>query len=333
MANTTRRTAQQIHGTNPQFLIEKVIRSRIYDSLYWKEHCFALTAESLVDKAVELDCVGGTYGGSQRPTAFLCLALKLLQLQPEREILDAYLEAKEFKYLRALAAFYVRLTYPSHAIYETLEPLLEDYRKLRYRNTDGSYRLTHIDDFVDELLTQERVCHIILPRLAQRRVLEDGQERLEPRVSKLEEALLAGEVEEDGEAKKGGSDEDSDGAEGSNAARDRWKEKLRRRKAAREAKAAAAAAAAVGERRSPSPVPLPYNGQDGEDDDVGYASQEESDEEMRDGERYVSRSPSRSRSASPASEQRYISRSPSPASDAGNGGYISRSPSRSPDRD
>lgn len=96
MANSTRRTAQQIHGTNPQFLIEKVIRSRIYDSLYWKEHCFALTAETLVDRSLELDAVGGTYG-VQKPCQFLCLVLKLLQIQPEKEILLVYLEAKEFK--------------------------------------------------------------------------------------------------------------------------------------------------------------------------------------------------------------------------------------------
>jgi pre-mRNA-splicing factor 38A len=58
MSNSTLRGAQSIHGGNPQasplvsqkavltlaqFLIEKVIRSRIYDSMYWKEHCFALT--------------------------------------------------------------------------------------------------------------------------------------------------------------------------------------------------------------------------------------------------------------------------------------------------
>ena len=106
MADTTTTTTptpapryrnHQIHGTNPTFLLEKVIRSRIYDSLYWKEHCFALNAETLVDRAIELDTIGGTYGGSQRPTAFLCLVLKLLQLQPEREVLMAYLEGKEFK--------------------------------------------------------------------------------------------------------------------------------------------------------------------------------------------------------------------------------------------
>lgn len=54
MANRTVRDAKSIRGTNPQYLIEKIIRSRIYDAKYWKEECFALTAELLVDKAMEL---------------------------------------------------------------------------------------------------------------------------------------------------------------------------------------------------------------------------------------------------------------------------------------
>jgi pre-mRNA-splicing factor 38A len=43
MANRTVKDAKTIKGTNPQYLIEKIIRSRIYDSKYWKEECFALT--------------------------------------------------------------------------------------------------------------------------------------------------------------------------------------------------------------------------------------------------------------------------------------------------
>ncbi len=42
-ANLPTPGALAIHGGNPQFLIEKVIRARIYDSIYWKEQCFALT--------------------------------------------------------------------------------------------------------------------------------------------------------------------------------------------------------------------------------------------------------------------------------------------------
>lgn len=52
MANRTVKDAKNIHGTNPQYLIEKIIRSRIYDSKFWKEQCFALTAELLVDKGL-----------------------------------------------------------------------------------------------------------------------------------------------------------------------------------------------------------------------------------------------------------------------------------------
>ena len=54
MANRTVKDAKSIRGTNPQYLVEKIIRSRIYDSKYWKEECFALTAELLVDKAMDL---------------------------------------------------------------------------------------------------------------------------------------------------------------------------------------------------------------------------------------------------------------------------------------
>lgn len=53
-------------------------------------------AESLIDQAIALRFIGGVYG-NQRPTEFLCLLLKLLQLQPEKEILIEYLQADEFK--------------------------------------------------------------------------------------------------------------------------------------------------------------------------------------------------------------------------------------------
>ena len=54
---------------------------KIYDSMYWKEHCFGLTAESLVDKAVQINSLGGTCGGARKPTHFICLILKLLQVR------------------------------------------------------------------------------------------------------------------------------------------------------------------------------------------------------------------------------------------------------------
>ncbi|KAF9532373.1 PRP38 family-domain-containing protein [Crepidotus variabilis] len=199
MANTTVTGAKAIHGQNPQSLVETVIRNRIYESSFWKEHCFALTAASIIDKAIELKTLGGVYG-NQRPTEYLCLLLKLLQIQPEKEILLEYLQADEFKYLRALAALYIRMTFPGAEVYETLEPLLKDYRKLRLRNM-GGYVLTFIDEFVYELLTEERVCDIILPRLPKRQILEDNGE-LGPRKSRL---LAAMEGDSDNESNKSGS--------------------------------------------------------------------------------------------------------------------------------
>ncbi|ORY81469.1 Pre-mRNA-splicing factor 38, partial [Protomyces lactucae-debilis] len=178
-----------IHGVNPAFLIETILRERILDSLYYKDQCFGLTAATILDRIVELTYVGGSYGAS-RPTEFICLVLKLLQLLPEREIVLAYLQDTSFKYLRILAAFYVRLTFPAKLVYETLEPLLLDKRKIRVRNAAGGWRIEHVDEIVDRLLTEARVFDVALPNLMARTLLEDLDE-LEPRVSPLQAELEA----------------------------------------------------------------------------------------------------------------------------------------------
>lgn len=129
----------------------------------------------------------------------MCLLFKLLQLQPEREIVLAYLADPDFKYLRALAAMYIRLTWSAVDIFKTLEPLMGDFRKLRVRGM-GGWRMSYMDEFIDDLLTQERVCDIALPRMMTRAMLEDADE-LEPR-----ESLLGSELESEGED----DDEDED---------------------------------------------------------------------------------------------------------------------------
>ncbi|KAF2717338.1 PRP38-domain-containing protein, partial [Polychaeton citri CBS 116435] len=179
-----------IHGDNPLKLFEKAVRDRIVDSYYWKEQCFGLNAATLLDRAVELQFIGGTFGTAQKPTPFLCLAFKLLQLTPDREIIEFYLGhgGEEFKYLRALAAFYVRLAWEKDEdVYTTLEPLLSDARKLKRRMRDG-WALTYIDEFVDDLLTKTRVCATTLPKINPRLFLED-EDRLEPRESALGDEL------------------------------------------------------------------------------------------------------------------------------------------------
>lgn len=179
MSNKTVKGAHQVHGKDPQLLVEKITRERIYESLYWKEECFGLTAETILDRAVELTHVGGTFG-NQRPVPFLCLVLKLLQIQPTLPIIDEYIIQEDFKYLRVLALFYLRLVAPSAAVYTKLEPFLADRRKLRIRLASGEYALTYVDQVVDQLLTEDRVFGIILPRLTKRAVLEDAEE-LAPR--------------------------------------------------------------------------------------------------------------------------------------------------------
>ncbi len=86
-----------MHGTNPQLLIEKILRERIYESLYWKTKCFALSAETLIDRGVELKALGGAYS-NQKPTDFICLVLKLLQLDPDKDIVKVLLDCEEFKW-------------------------------------------------------------------------------------------------------------------------------------------------------------------------------------------------------------------------------------------
>lgn len=198
-----------IHGQNPALLFEKAVRDRVTSSLYWMEQCYGLNEATLCDRAIELGFIGGTYGVMGKPTPFLCLAFKMCQLVPEKDIVLEYLhwrdedEDKEedeqgenrsakingshdssekrssFKYLRALAAFYIRLAWEPVEVYKTLEPLLQDYRKLKRRVRDG-FTLTYVDQFIDDLLTKERVCATSLQKLPKRDTLED-LDLLEPR--------------------------------------------------------------------------------------------------------------------------------------------------------
>ena len=226
-----------VRGVNPATLFEKAVRDRITESYYWKEQCFGLNAATLCDRAVELTAVGGTYGVSEKPTPFLCLAFKLLQLNPTRDIILEYLNFSDpgsdnedpaeadsaavqqargdFKYLRALAAFYVRLTFDAVDVYRTLEPLLLDHRKLKRRVRDSGV-LTYMDQFVDDLLTKDRMCGTSLWKLPSRQQLEDLDlldERVSPLAAELEEMDREsgedegeGEESEEGETRSDGHD-------------------------------------------------------------------------------------------------------------------------------
>ncbi|MES1911675.1 MAG: hypothetical protein MHM6MM_004074 [Cercozoa sp. M6MM] len=150
---------------HPLACIEKILRQKILDSQYWKEHCFALSSATILDKAVALSYVGGGYGGMRRPAPFVCLLAKMLQLQPSKDIVQTMLLAEDLKYVRVLGAFYVRIAMSSEDVFEMLTPLLRDYRRVRLRNPDGSFTLKHIDELAYELLTENYVMELTMKRL------------------------------------------------------------------------------------------------------------------------------------------------------------------------
>jgi pre-mRNA-splicing factor 38A len=54
-------------------------------------------AELLVDKAMQIKYLGGVYSGVVKPTPFLCLLLKMLQIQPDKDIILEFIRQQEFK--------------------------------------------------------------------------------------------------------------------------------------------------------------------------------------------------------------------------------------------
>lgn len=134
--------------------------------------------------------MGGMFGEPQKPTEFICLVLKMLQIQPDKDIIIEFIKNDDFKYLRLLGAFYLRLTGRAIDVFQYLEPLLNDYRRVRVRNPSGGFELTHIDEMVDQMLHSDYMFNIALPRLPMRITFEKvGQ--LDPRISVLQEEFDA----------------------------------------------------------------------------------------------------------------------------------------------
>lgn len=158
---------------------------------------------------------------------------------------------------------------------------------------DGAYHITTIDEFADQLLNEERVCEIQLPRLTQRKVLEET-EGLAPRRSKLGRAL-------------GVLDDTADGGAGSDdeGRSERYMS------------------------RSPSRSPSPEAEGPGSKTPEYWTEGSEDEDDAAPAPR--AKAKRRSQSAEAGSDTgRYVSRSPSPnGSEAGR--YVSRSPTRSPE--
>ena len=95
-----------------------------------------------------------------------------------------FLKNTDSKYIRALGAFYWRLTAPAKDIYKVLEPLYSDYRRIAFRKEDGLFEIMHIDELIDHLIRDDIFCEVTLPRISKRYVLEE-EGLLEQRVSAL----------------------------------------------------------------------------------------------------------------------------------------------------
>lgn len=125
-------------------------------------------------------------GGAGPPSHFICLVLKLLQLQPDREVVLEYVRNEDHKYVRLLGAFYLRLTARPADVYKELEPLLKDRRRVRARvaassssavgvstgASNAKYAMTHVDEIVDAMLSTPYLFDVALPRLPPRATLQ-----------------------------------------------------------------------------------------------------------------------------------------------------------------
>ncbi|KAF4676775.1 hypothetical protein FOL47_004946, partial [Perkinsus chesapeaki] len=129
--------------------------------------------------------VGTVYGPLQRPSPFLCLLVKLLQIAPDKEIIKSFIDlsagddAGELRYLRALACTYIRYIGRPEEVYNWLEPVLWDYRQIVVRKLDGSFEISNLDTWVNTLLMEDEIITLGLPKLPQRHVLEE-REALKP---------------------------------------------------------------------------------------------------------------------------------------------------------
>jgi pre-mRNA-splicing factor 38A len=167
--NRTVEGARHAHGVDPQHLVPKILRERIYESAFWKDHLMGFPLDSVLNKCQQLVFVGGCYA-NQRPTPFLCCLLKLLQLG-QTGLVDPLLDSHN-KYAVVLGLFLFRLTEEDHAsLYMTLEPYLQTRLRLKWRRAEGTFSVMRTDEVVQALLGyfgEQIVFDVPLPRIKER---------------------------------------------------------------------------------------------------------------------------------------------------------------------
>lgn len=186
---------KSVRGVAPQHLIDTSTRHKIYGSMYWQQYCFGLNLVTLVDRAQTLKGVGGVFGLYRDPCNFLCLFLKLLELEPSKEVILGFLHTKawQMKHLRLLAALYVRFVFPPEEVYIILEEMLGQYNKVAVLREEG-YKVEYFDTVIASFINDKFWCGITFPPLTPRN-------NLPPRVTPL--AHMSNKIKEEEFAKLG----------------------------------------------------------------------------------------------------------------------------------
>ncbi|SGZ47793.1 CIC11C00000004546 [Sungouiella intermedia] len=167
---------------NKAHLVEPIIRHTIQDSLFYKQHLYLTNELTIVPVVVNLvHYIGGT-NSSGRPSPFLCCLLRMLELEPDQDIISLYLRQNgynEFKYLTALTLLYCRMVAAPKAVFTLFDEYIVDYRRLRFRlklpqfvnDLPVHYIVIHMDEWIDSMVENERVVDLALPYLPPRQML------------------------------------------------------------------------------------------------------------------------------------------------------------------
>jgi pre-mRNA-splicing factor 38A len=145
-----------------------VLRKRIQRNQFWVDKCADASFLDVVSLAADLEYIEGFIGEAGRPTPFVCLLLRLMQLQPTGELLDEMIRQDKLKYLKFIAITLVRLVEEDPTIvHAALDVGLAQYTSLRVRTESGEVSVMPFD-LVCEKLTSSSLFGIPLPSLLSR---------------------------------------------------------------------------------------------------------------------------------------------------------------------
>jgi hypothetical protein len=67
-----------------------------------------------------------------------------------------------------VGAYYLRLVGRAYDVYTYLEPLYNDFRRVRVALPDGRFALSHVDEVVDDMLRKDYLFDVSMPHIPYR---------------------------------------------------------------------------------------------------------------------------------------------------------------------